>query len=179
MKAQKRKSISKKTRFELFKRDSFTCVYCGCTPPGVVLEIDHIDPVSKGGSNDISNLVTSCFDCNRGKSATPLSNVPASISDNLEKLKEKEFQIKEYRKFINAIKRRENRDINKVALIYSDHFEKYRLTEYFKKNTIGMFLKKLPLHEVEEAMIKACGYVDDSDDSPKYFCGICWKKVKA
>ena len=30
-------------------------------------EVDHIIPVSKGGDNDISNLITSCFDCNRGK----------------------------------------------------------------------------------------------------------------
>ena len=63
----KRKGISKSTRFEVFKRDSFTCQYCGKSAPDVVLEVDHINPVSKGGDNDISNLITACFDCNRGK----------------------------------------------------------------------------------------------------------------
>ena len=49
-----RKDISKKTRFEIFKRDSFTCQYCGRKAPDVLLVIDHIEPVSKGGTNDLS-----------------------------------------------------------------------------------------------------------------------------
>jgi 5-methylcytosine-specific restriction endonuclease McrA len=43
----KRKSISKKIRFEVFKRDSFTCQYCGSKSPDVTLVIDHIMPVAK------------------------------------------------------------------------------------------------------------------------------------
>lgn len=70
----KRKSLSKKTRFEVFKRDSFTCQYCGRMAPDVVLNVDHIEPVSKGGTNDITNLITSCFDCNSGKSDRKLSD---------------------------------------------------------------------------------------------------------
>jgi hypothetical protein len=35
----------------------------------VFLEIDHICPIAEGGTNHISNLVTSCRDCNRGKGA--------------------------------------------------------------------------------------------------------------
>lgn len=70
----KRKSLSKKTRFEVFKRDSFTCQYCGRMAPDVVLNVDHIEPVSKGGTNDITNLITSCFDCNSGKSDRELSD---------------------------------------------------------------------------------------------------------
>ncbi|WP_446008353.1 HNH endonuclease [Candidatus Electrothrix sp.] len=59
-----RKSLSKKLRFEVFKRDSFTCQYCGKVAPNVILEVDHIEPVSKGGSNELLNLITSCYDCN-------------------------------------------------------------------------------------------------------------------
>lgn len=62
-----RKAISKALRFEVFKRDHFTCQYCGRMAPDVILEVDHIKPVAKGGDNDILNLVTSCRDCNRGK----------------------------------------------------------------------------------------------------------------
>ena len=69
-----RRSLSKEIRFEVFKRDKFTCQYCGKSAPDVVLEVDHIKPVSKGGNNDILNLVTSCFECNRGKTNVELSD---------------------------------------------------------------------------------------------------------
>jgi len=62
-----RKSISNYVRFQVFKRDRFTCQYCGKS--GVELEVDHIKPVADGGTNDIGNLITSCKDCNRAKSS--------------------------------------------------------------------------------------------------------------
>jgi len=52
----------------IFKRDNFKCQYCGRSQQeGAVLEIDHIIPKSKGGTDDIDNLITSCRECNRGK----------------------------------------------------------------------------------------------------------------
>lgn len=69
-----RSTMTKTKRFEIFKRDYFTCQYCGQRPPNVVLEVDHIEPRSKGGSNDDINLITSCFDCNRGKKDTLLGD---------------------------------------------------------------------------------------------------------
>lgn len=72
--AERRKAIPKKVRFEVFKRDKFTCTYCGRKAPDVVLEVDHIIPVAEGGKNDIMNLTTSCRDCNRGKGKRTLSD---------------------------------------------------------------------------------------------------------
>ena len=72
-----REQIRKSIRFEVFKRDSFTCQYCGQKSPDVVLEIDHITPVAGGGGNDILNLVTACKACNAGKSDRPLSETAA------------------------------------------------------------------------------------------------------
>ena len=69
-----RKAISKKLRFEVFKRDNFTCQYCGAQAPDVVLHLDHINPVAGGGGNDILNLVTSCEPCNLGKGARELDD---------------------------------------------------------------------------------------------------------
>ena len=90
-----RKSLSKKTRFEVFKRDSFTCQYCGKSAPTVLLEIDHIKPVSKNGDDDITNLITSCFDCNRGKSDRELSDdaVILKRKNQLDELQERREQI--------------------------------------------------------------------------------------
>ena len=58
--ASKRKTIPKSIRFEIFKRDKFTCQYCGKKSPNVILHVDRINPVSKGGTNDLLNLITSC-----------------------------------------------------------------------------------------------------------------------
>lgn len=65
----KRKALSKKLRFEVFLRDEFTCQYCGRAAPSVVLELEHIVPVSRGGGNDKCNLTTACEECNAGKNA--------------------------------------------------------------------------------------------------------------
>lgn len=70
----KRIAVPPKIRFEVFKRDKFTCQYCGEGAPQVILNCDHIDPVAAGGGNEIINLITSCKRCNGGKGATPLSD---------------------------------------------------------------------------------------------------------
>jgi hypothetical protein len=59
-------------RFEILKRDSFTCSYCGRSAPKVELEVDHVVPRARGGSDEYSNLTTACTDCNRGKSDSSL-----------------------------------------------------------------------------------------------------------
>lgn len=67
-------AISKKLRFEVFKRDSFSCQYCGRKAPDVILQCDHVKPVADGGTNDILNLIAACADCNAGKGARALSD---------------------------------------------------------------------------------------------------------
>ena len=67
---QKRsRSISLSVRLDVLTRDGYKCVYCGRSSQQIDLEIDHIIPYSKGGSNQIDNLQSLCFDCNRGKGA--------------------------------------------------------------------------------------------------------------
>jgi hypothetical protein len=87
-------AISKKNRFEVFKADNFTCVYCGRTPPDVTLEVDHIIPKSKGGEDIQENLLTACFDCNRGKRDNLLTSPDKpDYRKDLEILKEREEQL--------------------------------------------------------------------------------------
>lgn len=64
-------AVSKRLRFEVFRRDNHACRYCGRSAPDVKLTIDHVVPVALGGRDDPSNIVTACADCNGGKSATP------------------------------------------------------------------------------------------------------------
>ena len=63
--------MTKKLRQAVLRRDSYTCKHCGRSPrkdPNVTLHVDHILPVSKGGTNDMSNLQTLCSECNLYKS---------------------------------------------------------------------------------------------------------------
>lgn len=57
------------SRPRIYKRDNYECVYCGSKKD---LTLDHVVPKSKGGGNEWTNLVTSCFKCNLKKgSKTP------------------------------------------------------------------------------------------------------------
>lgn len=55
------------TRQNLFKRDGFTCQYCFKRTKE--LTIDHVIPISRGGSDTWNNVVTSCRACNHRKGA--------------------------------------------------------------------------------------------------------------
>jgi hypothetical protein len=70
-----RQRISQKQRFEVFDRDGFKCRYCGQEAPNVILHVDHIEPVSRGGKNEFSNYATACSACNAGKGTKTLRPV--------------------------------------------------------------------------------------------------------
>lgn len=176
-------AISKKIRFEVFKRDGFKCGYCGKNPPEVTLEADHIEPIAMGGTDNMSNLITACFSCNRGKRDIPLEKIPPKIQENLEVLIEQEEQIREYRKFIKKIGKRINADIQTVTTLFENSYAGKTFTENFKIVTIKNFLNKLPLHEVEESMDIATSKFPkntqiERDRAIRYFCGVCWNKIK-
>jgi hypothetical protein len=63
------RTIRAALRFEVFRRDSFTCQYCGRRAPNVVLHADHVQPWSKEGPTTLENLATACSECNLGKGA--------------------------------------------------------------------------------------------------------------
>lgn len=64
-------TVSKRLRFEVLRRDNHTCQYCGEKAPDVTLHVDHVVPVSLGGSDKPDNLVAACKDCNLGKTSVP------------------------------------------------------------------------------------------------------------
>lgn len=173
-----KRRISKKIRFEVFKRDGFKCAYCGKTPPAVTLEVDHIDPKSNGGGDNMENLITACFDCNRGKSDITLDKIPSTLAENFEIMREKESQLKAYRRLSKRIERREQQDVDDIDDIYSAAYPGWKLSDIFRNGSVKIFLKKLPKHEVVGAMEKAVARGLKSDAAIKYFCGICWRKIK-
>ncbi|BAQ63984.1 HNH endonuclease [Geminocystis sp. NIES-3709] len=53
----------------IYNRDKYQCQSCGKKLEETTLSIDHIIPLAKGGSNDMSNLQTLCLNCNQHKKA--------------------------------------------------------------------------------------------------------------
>ncbi len=158
--AKSRKTISKKTRFEVFKRDSFTCQYCGASAPTVVLHVDHIQPVSKAGADDILNYVTACFDCNMGKKDRLLSDdsVVQKQKAQLDELQERREQLEMMLQWRQGLTNLED-----VALDAAET-EWERLTGW-GVNEVGIselkkLLRKWGLHPVLEAMGKASVYLE-------------------
>lgn len=60
--------LSRRVRLGVLERDGYRCVYCGRSSRETALEIDHVRPRARGGSDHPTNLVTACVACNGGKS---------------------------------------------------------------------------------------------------------------
>lgn len=184
-----RKTISKKLRFEIFKRDRFTCQYCGRMAPEVILEVDHIKPVAEGGKNDILNLVTSCRNCNRGKGKTLLSDnttIKAQqdrINDLADQKEQSDMMIAWKTELLRA---REDQieSINKLIGTLTG----LSLTDHGKKSIRKLFFR-FSFIEIYEATEIAFTYYFDDSDSDYYrgksfdyalskIGGICYNKQK-
>jgi len=174
-----RKAIPKGLRFEVFKRDQFTCQYCGAHPPAVILHVDHINPVALGGENEIDNLVAACDACNLGKGAVPLTNVPQSLASKASEIAEREEQLRGYQEILEA-KRNRLED------------ETWRVAEEMKPGcsdagyptdqlrSIRMFIEKIGVHEVLDTAELARSKIADCGDRRLflYFCKVCWNKIR-
>lgn len=68
---RERSKMTASLKKRILERDNYTCQQCGNSiykEPNLLLEIDHIIPVSKGGTSEPQNLQTLCWRCNRSKS---------------------------------------------------------------------------------------------------------------
>ena len=79
------------------------CKICGRSIPNIVLEIDHIKPVSKNGGNSETNLITSCSECNLGKGDILLTQreivrLKESLSKRKSLLTQECIKIEEFKK---------------------------------------------------------------------------------
>jgi len=149
----KRNGISSKVRFEVFKRDGFTCQYCGRRTPVVVLELDRVIPVSKGGTDEMENLVTSCYECNRGKGASLLDD-RAPVIDVHEQtviMLERELQLREYNEVKKLVRDREEEDINEL-LSYWDELSNNRARKFPDISSLRTFLRVISREDIKDAM---------------------------
>ncbi|MCA9501119.1 MAG: HNH endonuclease [Nitrospira sp.] len=162
----KRKTLSKKTRFEVFKRDSFKCQYCGASAPNVLLSVDHIKPVSKGGNNAIVNYITSCVDCNSGKGARELSDgaVLEKQRTQLEALQERREQLEMMMAWSQGLNDIESGAAEEIGKAWDKYTPGSVLNENGRRY-IRKWLRKFALNEVMMAMpIAADTYLQFTED---------------
>lgn len=174
----KRKGISKQTRFEVFKRDSFTCQYCGRSAPEIVLHVDHIQPVSQDGENDILNLITSCVDCNLGKSDKLLSDNTAVQKQKaqLDELNERREQIEMMVQWRSGLRELCESELEAVM----EEWES--LTDYYLNDKGRLeakkLIKKYGVQSVLEAISKSVMYLKAGTKGyTKESVNTAWGKV--
>lgn len=176
-----RQGLSKKLRFEVFKRDSFTCQYCGTKAPDVILQVDHIEPVAAGGTNDILNLTTSCAACNAGKSDRRLSDdsVVVQRRRQLEDIQEREEQLRMLLDWQRSLGDLEQKAVEEIAAYWAELIPPYSLTEH-GKGGLRKTLAKFGVEEVMSAMRTAVRtYVVREDKQPTAeSVEVAWKKVR-
>jgi hypothetical protein len=150
----KRIALSKKIRFEVFKRDKFTCQYCGATAENVVLHVDHIIPVKDGGENELLNLVTACKDCNLGKGATPLSDDSAIAKQRamLEDLEAKREQIELLKLWRDELSEIDGMTADFIAREFDKELPDGFTLNDQSRAAIKTWLKKFTVEEILAAM---------------------------
>lgn len=178
-------AVSKRTRYEVLRRDNHTCRYCGASAPDAVLTVDHVTPVALGGTDDPSNLVAACRDCNAGKASTspdaPLVDdvardalrwagaITAYHAANMADRRKRDAYVRRFEKAWNAWTWGPSDD-RKPLPKPSDWLP-----------TIWQFYGLgLPITELEDAVtIAGSNRMVDVDRTFRYMCGVLWNKVNA
>ena len=148
-----RKAISKTLRFEVFKRDSFKCQYCGAEAPNVLLHIDHIKPVAEGGTNELTNLITSCMPCNLGKRDVPLDDHAAvnKARVQLDELQERREQLELMMQWRESLRDIDQEAVERLAEYWNAHTPGWSVNDHGKRN-IKKWLQKFSVEEICTAM---------------------------
>jgi DNA-directed RNA polymerase subunit RPC12/RpoP len=171
-------AVSKRVRFEIFKRDRFSCQYCGSVPPHVVLHVDHIHPVVDGGSNDPDNLVTACDACNLGKGPRLLSAVPESLAAKASRIAEAEEQLRGFQEIMRAKANRLEHETWEIAEMLWPGSAQSGANKV-DLASIRRFLDRLAFPEVYEFALLATRRKPYGGKTMwLYFCGCCWRRIR-
>lgn len=172
-------AVSKRTRYEVMKRDNFTCRYCRSTEEK--LTVDHVVPVALGGSDQPSNLVAACKDCNAGKSST--SPDAETVEDVAQSAMRWAGAIAEYSRILLADRKKRDaytRRFVKAWGAWNFGFKNLPIPQPADwKSTIWQFYALgFPIEELEDSVQIACanGRIEASSTF-RYMCGVVYRKI--
>jgi hypothetical protein len=173
-------AVGPRLRFEVFKRDNFTCRYCGRKSPEVILQADHVIPVAEGGGNEIENLVTSCFECNSGKGKILLTllSPEGDVTEKAVLLAERERQLQEYNEVRRRMRERENADIQQIMEAW-ERLWGGRSVDYFPNEAqLRSLLNETTVYDLLDAVEIAAEKTSPSYARVRYFFGVAYNKAR-
>lgn len=188
--------VSKRLRYEVFRRDNYGCRYCGATAPDAKLTLDHVIPTVLGGPDTPKNLVTACSDCNSGKTS---SNPDAPLVEDV---------TADDLRWAQAIKRAGEQMLADVCSVNEalSHFDGYwedsgettdpsgETTDPYApplwrpqswaRSIQGFLRSGLPFGVIVEMVDVTMSRVATvgvgrvkRDEAWRFFCGCCWKAI--
>lgn len=174
-------AVSKRTRYEVLKRDNFTCRYCRSAENAMT--VDHVTPVALGGTDDPGNLVAACKDCNAGKSSSSPSD--GMVADVSQRAVEWAAGIAAF----NQAQMRDRKKRNAYVRRFRKAWDRWGYGQGEKRKPLPMpadweptvwrfYGLGLPIEELEDAVtISASNDYVGVDKTFKYMCGVLWNKV--
>lgn len=169
-------AVSKRLRFEILRRDNHQCRYCGAAAPDVKLTIDHVVPTALGGSDEPSNLVAACGDCNAGKSSVPAD---AQIVDGVA------ADAVRWAAAMNQVAETRAAELDDAFAVLEwfvgvwEQWTNWRDEPYDCDDapaSIPQFIRAgLTKQEIRELV--AVAMRSSARDKWRYFCGCCWKRI--
>lgn len=171
--------VSRRLRFEILRRDNHTCRYCGAIAPDVKLTVDHVMPAALGGSNDPTNLVTACVDCNSGKTSTaPAEHHVADVAQSAVRWKQAAEWVAAQRRTELMAQASLINDFDAIWsgwTFYGDQAPRDRQWN----TTVETFASAgLTLDELAYFIDVAMNSRATTYQKWKYFCGCCWGEIR-
>lgn len=176
-------AVSKRTRYEVLRRDNHACRYCGRSAPKVRLTVDHVTPVALGGGDDPSNLVAACADCNAGKSSS--SPDASLVADVAQKAVEWAAAVSRFNDERMADRKKRDAYVRRFEKawdrwLYGSPEDRKRLPKPsdWKATLWQFYASGLPIGELEDAVeIAASNQMVHVDNAFRYMCGVVRNKV--
>lgn len=176
-------TISKVLRYQILRRDNHACRYCGEVAPDVELTVDHVLAAALGGTDDPSNLVASCKDCNAGKAATsPDQALVDQVSEEAIRWAQavRVAADKALERFEEIRAQREQFRSAWDAWTYNQGKTRYNfpLPSTWEGSIDSMLARGLPMELLLECVRITMSRPNVTVDKRfTYFCGVAWRKV--
>jgi hypothetical protein len=178
-------TVSKRLRYEVLRRDNHACRYCGAAAPEARLTVDHVIPVALGGTDEASNLVAACADCNSGKSS---SSPGQPLVDDVaaDALRWGAAMARAAAHLMSEYRQRTDLHDRFLAAWNGWTFgpelkrQTLPLPAGWRSSVDGLLAAGLPEELLHEAVDIAMGAQHvRADNTFRYMCGVAWRKVQA